>query len=75
MYGQPSQGSEACQGLGKQAAGWLQARLDLGLTSPQAQWMAKGGSGLSSGNLQQVSEEGPDQVGGSGFLDSPYKHR
>ncbi len=50
-------------------------RLDLGLTSPQAQWMAKGGSGLSSGNLQQVCEEGSDQVGGSGFLDSPYKHR
>ena len=58
-----------------EVAWWLQVRLDLGLTSPQAQWMAKGGSGLSSGNLQQVSEEGSDQVGGSGFLDSPYKHR
>lgn len=49
-------------------------RLDLGLTSPQAQWLAKGGSGLSSGNLQQINEDGPD-VANNGFLDSPYKHR
>ena len=61
--------------MSQQAAQRLQARLDLGLTSPQAQWLAKGGSGLSSGNLQRLSEEGPNLDGGSGFLDSPYKHR
>ena len=54
---------------------WLQVRLDLGLTSPQAQWLAKGGSGLSSGNLQGITEDPADAGGSASFPDSPYKHR
>ncbi|CAK0784857.1 hypothetical protein CVIRNUC_008062 [Coccomyxa viridis] len=50
-------------------------RLDLGLTSPQAQWLAKGGSGLSSGNLQGITEDPADAGGSASFPDSPYKHR
>lgn len=53
----------------------LQVRLDLGLTSPQAQWLAKGGSSLSSANLQHISEDPSDAGNGSSMLDSPYKHR
>ena len=53
----------------------LQVRLDLGLTSPQAQWLAKGGSGLSSGNLQGITEDPADAGGSTPFPDSPYKHR
>ena len=53
----------------------LQVRLDLGLTSPQAQWLAKGGSGLSSGNLQGITEDPADAGGSASFPDSPYKHR
>ena len=53
----------------------LQVRLDLGLTSPQAQWLAKGGSGLSSGNLQGITENLADAGGIASFPDSPYKHR
>ena len=53
----------------------LQVRLDLGLTSPQAQWLAKGGSGLSSGNLQGITEDPADAGGSTSFPDSPYKHR
>ena len=53
----------------------VQARLDLGLTSPQAQWLAKGGSGLSSGNLQGITEDLAEAGGSASFPDSPYKHR
>ena len=66
-----------------------QVRLDLGLTSPQAQWLARGGSGLSgsagssgslwpppgaSGSGQDAGSSAGD-LAAAGALGSPYKHR
>lgn len=46
-----------------------QVRVDLGLTSPQAQWLSRGGSGMNSHGSSDAS--GPDTA----FSDSPFKHR
>jgi hypothetical protein len=60
------------------ACAWVnpQVRLDLGLTSPQAQWLARGGSsGYLRGGAADTEAGEADPVGGSGSLDSPFKHR
>ncbi|BDA48124.1 hypothetical protein COCOBI_11-3820 [Coccomyxa sp. Obi] len=46
-------------------------RVDLGLTSPQAQWLSRGGSSMSS---HGSDASGADPANTS-FLDSPFKHR
>lgn len=46
-------------------------RLDLGLTSPQAQWLSRGGSSMSARAAEAVRAD-PAAVG---LLDSPFKHR
>ncbi len=51
--------------------GCRQVRVDLGLTSPQAQWLSRGGSSMSA----QGSEAGSADPAGLGLLDSPFKHR
>jgi hypothetical protein len=48
-------------------------RVDLGLTSPQAQWLSRGGSSMSMS--AQGSDAGGADPAGSGLLDSPFKHR
>lgn len=47
--------------------------MDLGLTSPQAQWLSRGGSSMSMS--AQGSDAGGADPAGSGLLDSPFKHR
>ncbi len=49
-----------------------QVRLDLGLTSPQAQWLSRGGSIMSTHRSSDNSGADPATTS---FLDSPFKHR
>lgn len=49
-------------------------RLDLGLTSPQAQWLSRGGSGIrAQGSLDAGSSH--SSSADLGAHDSPFKHR
>ncbi|CAL8462881.1 g2415 [Coccomyxa elongata] len=47
-------------------------RVDLGLTSPQAQWLSCGGSSMSTHGSSGASGADPADTG---FSDSPFKHR